>query len=71
MSMTDRMTEHLEPLELRCLALAAHGRTINDIVRETDIPRDRVEAAFAAAMHKLNANNPAEAIFRAARMQLI
>ncbi|MFB2550344.1 hypothetical protein [Ensifer soli] len=61
----------LSPLELRCLGLAAYGRTIDDIILETDLPCQRVRDAFAGAMRKLQAANLAEAIFRAARMRLI
>ncbi|WEZ82584.1 transcriptional regulator [Rhizobium sp. 32-5/1] len=71
MSMKDKMLHELDPLELRCLSLAARGRTREDITRETDIPHDRIDAAFTQAMAKLQADNVAEAIFRAARMDLI
>ncbi|WP_156383222.1 LuxR C-terminal-related transcriptional regulator [Pararhizobium sp.] len=71
MSMKDKMLQELDPLELRCLSLAARGRTRDDISRETDICRKKIEQAFASAMEKLQAGNVAEAIFRAARMDLI
>ena len=71
MSMKDKMLQELDPLELRCLSLAARGRTRDDISRETDICRTKIEKAFASAMEKLQAGNVAEAIFRAARMDLI
>lgn len=71
MSMKDTLLHELDPLELRCLALAARGRTREDITLETDISHDRVDEAFASAMLKLQADNVAEAIFRAARMDLI
>lgn len=70
MSMKDKMQE-LDPLELRCLSLAARGRTRDAITRETDISHERIDAAFNSAMEKLQASNIAEAIFRAARMKLI
>jgi len=69
--MKDKMLPELNPLELRCLSLAARGRTREDITRETDIAHDRIEEAFNTAMEKLRAGNVAEAIFRAARMNLI
>ena len=65
------MLHELDPLELRCLSLAARGRTPEDITRETDISQERVEEAFNTSMRKLQAGNVAEAIFRAARMDLI
>ena len=71
MSMRDKMLQELDPLDLRCLSLAARGRTREDITRETDISHDRVDEAFDKAMEKLQASNVAEAIFRAARMKLI
>jgi DNA-binding NarL/FixJ family response regulator len=71
MSMKDKMLQELNPLELRCLSLAARGRTREDITRETDICHDRIDEAFNSAMQKLQAGNVAEAIFRAARMDLI
>lgn len=71
MSMKDKMLQELDPLELRCLSLAARGRTREDITRETDICHERIEQAFASAMDKLQAGNVAEAVFRAARMDLI
>ena len=69
-SMKDQMSE-LDPLELRCLTLAARGRTRQDMVRETDIPLDRIDRALTDAMRKLQAGNLAEAVFRAARLDLI
>ena len=63
--------DQLAPLELRCLALAARGRTRQDMMRDTDIPMERIERALEGAMRKLKANNLAEAIFRAARLDLI
>ncbi|KSV70943.1 DNA-binding CsgD family transcriptional regulator [Ensifer sp. KUDG1] len=69
-SMKDQMKE-LEPLELRCLTLAARGRTRQDMMRETDIPLDRIDRALEDAMRKLQAGNLAEAVFRAARLDLI
>ena len=71
MSMKDKMLQELDPLELRCLSLAARGRTREDITRETDISHQRIDEAFSSAMQKLQAGNVAEAIFRAARMNLI
>jgi len=71
MSMKDTMLQELDPLELRCLSLAARGRTREDITRETDIAHDRIDEAFNSAMQKLQASNVAEAVFRAARMDLI
>ncbi|MDQ0321785.1 DNA-binding CsgD family transcriptional regulator [Pararhizobium capsulatum DSM 1112] len=69
--MKDNLLQELNALELRCLALAARGRTRNDITLETDISHDRIDDAFVSAMRKLQAGNVAEAIFRAARMDLI
>ena len=69
--MKDTLHLDLDALELRCLALAASGRTREDITRETDITHERVDEAFHSAMRKLQAANLAEAIFRAARMDLI
>lgn len=69
--MKDELRPDLDALELRCLTLAASGRTREDITRETDIAHDRVDEAFHSAMRKLQADNLAEAIFRAARMDLI
>lgn len=69
--MKDKMLQELDPLELRCLSLAARGRSREDITRETDISHDRIDEAFNTAMQKLQAGNVAEAIFRAARMDLI
>ncbi len=69
-SMKDQMKE-LDPLELRCLTLAARGRTRQDMMRETDIPLDRIDRALEDAMRKLQAGNLAEAVFRAARLDLI
>jgi len=69
--MRDKMLQELDPLELRCLSLAARGRSREDITRETDISHDRIDEAFNTAMQKLQAGNVAEAIFRAARMDLI
>ncbi|NRQ18697.1 hypothetical protein BHMPCIPO_05962 [Ensifer sesbaniae] len=69
-SMKDQMSE-LDPLELRCLTLAARGRTRQDMMRETDIPLDRIDRALTDAMRKLQASNLAEAVFRAARLDLI
>lgn len=63
--------EPLTPLEARCLALAAHGRTQLDMMRETDIPMERIGRALDDAMRKLGARNLAEAICRAARKGLI
>jgi DNA-binding NarL/FixJ family response regulator len=71
MSMRDKMLQELDPLELRCLSLAARGRNREDITRETDISHDRIDEAFNSAMQKLQAGNVAEAVFRAARMDLI
>ncbi|WP_026616460.1 LuxR C-terminal-related transcriptional regulator [Ensifer aridi] len=68
--MPDKIDE-LAPLEVRCLALAAHGRTRQDMVRETDISMERIDRALEEAMRKLRAKNLAEAIFRAARLELI
>ncbi|OAP37856.1 hypothetical protein AU381_13900 [Sinorhizobium glycinis] len=68
--MKDRI-DQLGPLELRCLSLAARGRTRLDIMRETDIPMERIDQALEEAMRKLKANNLAEAIIRAARLDLI
>lgn len=67
---TDKMNQ-LDPLELRCLTLAACGRTRQDMVRETDIPMERINSALDEAMRKLQASNLAEAIFRAARLDLL
>lgn len=64
-------TPELDPLELRCLTLAARGRTRQDMMRETDIPLDRIDQALEGAMRKLQAGNLAEAVFRAARLGLI
>lgn len=69
--MKDELRPELNPFELRCLSLAARGRTREDITRETDIARHRIDDAFAAAMEKLQAGNVADAIFRAVRMNLI
>jgi DNA-binding CsgD family transcriptional regulator len=69
-SMPDKI-DHLAPLELRCLALAAHGQTREDMMRETDIPMERIDRSLEEAMRKLRAKNLAEAIFRAARLELI
>ncbi|WP_075291312.1 LuxR C-terminal-related transcriptional regulator [Pararhizobium arenae] len=69
--MKDELLHPLDALELRCLSLAASGRTREDITRETDISHERVDEAFQSAMRKLQADNVAEAIFRAARMDLI
>jgi DNA-binding NarL/FixJ family response regulator len=69
--MKDKMLQELDPLELRCLSLAARGRSREDITRETDISHERIDEAFDTAMRKLQAGNVAEAIFRAARMDLI
>jgi DNA-binding NarL/FixJ family response regulator len=71
MSMKDNLLQELDALELRCLTLAARGRTREDITRETDISHDRIDEAFVSAMRKLQADNVAEAVFRAARMDLI
>ncbi len=68
--MTDRI-DQLGALELRCLSLAARGRTRLDMMRETDIPMERIDQALEEAMRKLQANNLAEAVFRAARLDLI
>ncbi|WEX76959.1 transcriptional regulator [Sinorhizobium numidicum] len=68
--MSERINE-LDPLELRCLTLAAHGRTREDMTRETDIPMARIDGALEDAMRKLQASNLAEAVFRAARLDLI
>ncbi|APG92437.1 transcriptional regulator [Sinorhizobium americanum] len=70
MSMTDRI-DRLGALELRCLSLAARGRTRLEMMRETDIPVERIDRALEEAMRKLNANNLAEAVIRAARLELI
>lgn len=35
--MKDELRPELNPFELRCLSLAARGRTREDITRETDI----------------------------------
>lgn len=67
----DELRPELNPLELRCLSLAARGRTREDITRKADIARDRIDDAFATAMEKLQAGNVAEAVFRAVRMNLI
>ncbi|MBP2237316.1 DNA-binding CsgD family transcriptional regulator [Sinorhizobium kostiense] len=63
--------DQLTPLELRCLALAALGRARLDIMRETDIPLDRIDGALAEATRKLKAGNLAEAVCRALRLKLI
>lgn len=68
--MTDAF-DRLTPLELRCLALAALGRTRHDMMMETDIPIDRIDGALAEATRKLKAGNLAEAICRAVRLKLI
>ncbi|AUX77808.1 MULTISPECIES: hypothetical protein [Sinorhizobium] len=68
--MTDRI-DQLGVLELRCLSLAARGRTRLEMMRETDIPVERIDRALEEAMRKLNANNLAEAVIRAARLDLI
>ena len=68
--MTDRI-EQLGALELRCLSLAARGRTRLEMMRETDIPVERIDRALEDAMRKLNASNLAEAVIRAARLDLI
>ncbi|NRP22804.1 hypothetical protein LPJGGPFB_06065 [Ensifer adhaerens] len=47
------------------------GRTRQDMMRETDIPLDRIDRALQDAMRKLHAGNLAEAIFRAARLDII
>ncbi|MDO9415135.1 transcriptional regulator [Pararhizobium sp.] len=65
------MNKELDPLEIRCLAMAARGLSRSEIICQTDVPHDRIEAAFVQAMEKLQAQNLAEAIFRAARMNLI
>ncbi|MBW9065251.1 transcriptional regulator [Rhizobium herbae] len=69
--MKDELRPELDALELRCLSLAARARTREDITREADIARDRIDDAFATATKKLQAGNVAEAIFRAVRMKLI
>lgn len=68
--MTDRI-DQLGPLELRCLCLAARGRTRLEMVRETDIPMERIDQALETAIRKLKASNLAEAVFRAARLDLL
>ncbi|WP_164924485.1 transcriptional regulator [Sinorhizobium fredii] len=68
--MTDRI-DQLGPLELRCLSLAARGRTRLDMMRETDIPMERIDQALETAIRKLKASNLAEAVFRAARLDLL
>lgn len=64
-------TPRLSPIELRCLRLAAEGRTPRDIVLSTDLPLDQVTQALARAMEKLDARNVTGAISRAARLKLI
>ncbi|MDK1388384.1 transcriptional regulator [Sinorhizobium sp. 8-89] len=68
--MAEKMNQ-LDALELRCLALAARGRSRQEMVCETDIPMERINRALDGAMRKLQAGNLAEAIFRAARLHLI
>ncbi|MDK1490558.1 transcriptional regulator [Sinorhizobium sp. 7-81] len=67
--MAEEMNQ-LDALELRCLALAACGRSRQDVC-ETDIPMERIDKALDGAMRKLQPGNLAEAIFRAARLELI
>lgn len=44
--MKDELHPDLDALELRCLTLAASGRTREGITRETDITQERVDEAF-------------------------
>lgn len=64
-------TPELSAIELRCLALAAEGRTPGQIVLETDLPLPRVAEALSAAVDKLDARNITGAISRAALLNLI
>jgi DNA-binding CsgD family transcriptional regulator len=64
-------TPELSAIELRCLALAAEGKTPELIVLETDLPLPRVAEALTAAMEKLDARNITGAISRAALLNLI
>ncbi|WP_246723539.1 transcriptional regulator [Rhizobium sp. ARZ01] len=64
-------TTDLSAIELRCLALAAEGRTPEQIVLETDLPLPRVAEALTAATEKLDARNITCAISRAALLKLI
>lgn len=61
----------LSAIELRCLALAAEGRTPGQIVLETDLPLARVAEALSAAVDKLDARNITGAVSRAALLDLI
>lgn len=79
MSPTDSQFRHrrnsaapdLSAIELRCLALAAEGRTPGQIVLETDLPLPRVAEALSGAMEKLEARNITGAVSRAALLRLI
>ena len=61
----------LSAIEVRCLALAAEGRTPGQIVLETDLPLPRVAEALSSAMAKLEARNITGAVSRAALLNLI
>lgn len=66
-----RAAPELSPIELRCLALAAEGRTPGQIVLETDLPLPRVAEALTSAMEKLETRNITGAVSRAALLKLI
>ncbi|NVP55638.1 transcriptional regulator [Mycoplana rhizolycopersici] len=61
----------LSPIELRCLSLAAEGKTADQIVIETDLPLVRVSCALMQAIEKLGTRNITAAISRAALLRLI
>ncbi|MDX3929129.1 MAG: transcriptional regulator [Shinella sp.] len=61
----------LSAMELRCLALAAEGKTPGDIVLATDLPMAQVTNALSSAVERLGARNITGAISRAARLKLI
>lgn len=68
--MHSRLPE-LTEIEKRCLELAANGRTVAEIVLETDLARARVSEAIRSAIDKLDARNVTGAIIRAVRLDLI
>ncbi|MGB3813519.1 MAG: LuxR C-terminal-related transcriptional regulator [Shinella sp.] len=61
----------LTEIEKRCLELAANGRTVAEIVLETDLAMARVTEAIRSAIDKLDARNVTGAIIRAVRLDLI
>jgi DNA-binding NarL/FixJ family response regulator len=68
--MHSRLPE-LTEIEKRCLELAANGRTVAEIVLETDLAMARVSEAIRSAIDKLDARNVTGAIIRAVRLDLI